>query len=166
MKIYEGEDGFGNKGAVFEFESGDEDRLRRSIDCPICEIPMETAESRVPTCGRCRGVWLPASWYSVALKNPVEPDVLFRVLSSGGEETTFRCPACGAGPLTASTYGEVELDWCGECRGIWFDQGELERVRSMRAVSAPNSSGEVKTLGDRAAWVGGFLFELLDLIDL
>jgi len=126
---------------------------------------MVTAENRVPTCGSCHGVWLPASWYSVALSNPVEPDALFRVLSAGGEKTGLRCPVCGTGPLTASTYGEVELDWCGECRGIWFDHGELERVRSMRTASAPKTTGSVETIGDGAAWVGEFLFEVLDLID-
>ena len=135
----------------------------RPIDCPICEIPMETVESRVPTCGRCRGVWLPASWYSVALKEPVEPDALFRLLSARGEETGFQCPACGTGPLTASSYGGVELDWCGECRGIWFDRGELERVRSMRAVSVPKGPGSEK-LGDAAGVVGEILFGVLDLI--
>lgn len=35
------------------------------------------------------------------------------------------CPAC-AQPLVVVEREGIELDWCLSCRGLWFDEGELE----------------------------------------
>lgn len=37
------------------------------------------------------------------------------------------CPDCYR-PMTPTTYGDVALDTCGDCGGIWFDEGELKRA--------------------------------------
>lgn len=36
----------------------------------------------------------------------------------------MNCPNCSA-ELVAVERQKVELDWCPECRGFWFDGGEL-----------------------------------------
>lgn len=38
------------------------------------------------------------------------------------------CPRCGDAVLSVRTIGDVEVDGCGSCGGIWFDEGELEHV--------------------------------------
>jgi len=35
------------------------------------------------------------------------------------------CPACQTKLVVVEREG-IELDWCLECRGLWFDAGELE----------------------------------------
>ncbi len=35
------------------------------------------------------------------------------------------CAACGK-PMIAVEHEKVELDYCLECSGVWFDDGELE----------------------------------------
>jgi len=35
------------------------------------------------------------------------------------------CPACDS-PLVVVERDGIELDWCLSCRGLWFDEGELE----------------------------------------
>jgi len=35
------------------------------------------------------------------------------------------CPSCKT-PLIVVEREEIELDWCLDCRGLWFDEGELE----------------------------------------
>ncbi|MDH3284080.1 MAG: zf-TFIIB domain-containing protein [Acidobacteriota bacterium] len=35
------------------------------------------------------------------------------------------CPACRK-PLVVVERDRIELDWCVECSGLWFDDGELE----------------------------------------
>jgi Zn-finger nucleic acid-binding protein len=36
----------------------------------------------------------------------------------------MNCPACNEILFTVE-YDEVELDYCGECHGVWLDAGEL-----------------------------------------
>ena len=35
------------------------------------------------------------------------------------------CPACEHDMIVVE-YHSIELDYCGNCRGVWFDSGELE----------------------------------------
>lgn len=37
----------------------------------------------------------------------------------------MNCPACKAA-LVVVEHEAIEVDWCLECRGLWFDEGELE----------------------------------------
>lgn len=37
------------------------------------------------------------------------------------------CPNDNA-PMQAVKRGEVELDICPQCRGVWLDRGELEKI--------------------------------------
>ena len=37
----------------------------------------------------------------------------------------MRCPECRI-PLVVVEREGIEIDWCLECRGMWFDEGELE----------------------------------------
>ncbi|MCO6042334.1 zf-TFIIB domain-containing protein [Aeoliella sp. ICT_H6.2] len=42
----------------------------------------------------------------------------------------MKCPRDGA-ELTTVRIGDVEIDKCHHCDGLWFDQGELDRVRKL-----------------------------------
>lgn len=42
----------------------------------------------------------------------------------------MKCPRDGA-ELATVRIGDVELDKCHHCDGLWFDQGELDRVRKL-----------------------------------
>ena len=37
----------------------------------------------------------------------------------------MKCPACKNDAIVIE-YRDIELDFCGDCRGVWFDSGELE----------------------------------------
>jgi Zn-finger nucleic acid-binding protein len=39
------------------------------------------------------------------------------------------CPTC-KNPMIVVEYQQIELDYCGSCRGVWFDNGELELLLS------------------------------------
>ncbi len=39
----------------------------------------------------------------------------------------MKCPNCGATLLMSEKQG-VEIDYCPNCRGIWLDKGELEKI--------------------------------------
>lgn len=50
------------------------------------------------------------------------------------------CPRCEV-PLTPSPRGELALDECGRCGGVWLDRGELERVVEAPAQRWPEGDG-------------------------
>ena len=40
----------------------------------------------------------------------------------------MKCPVCKDVTLLMSEKKGVEIDYCPECRGIWLDRGELEKL--------------------------------------
>lgn len=49
------------------------------------------------------------------------------------------CPACKTVNLAMTDRQGIEIDYCPECRGIWLDRGELDRLieRAERAAAVP-----------------------------
>ena len=43
------------------------------------------------------------------------------------EAAALKCPRCGA-TLEETTHEGVTIDRCGNCKGVWLDAGELERL--------------------------------------
>jgi hypothetical protein len=41
----------------------------------------------------------------------------------------MKCPVCKKEDLVALETDGVEVDWCGACKGIWLDRGELELLQ-------------------------------------
>jgi hypothetical protein len=40
----------------------------------------------------------------------------------------MKCPVCKDVNLVMSERQGVEIDYCPECRGVWLDRGELDKV--------------------------------------
>jgi Zn-finger nucleic acid-binding protein len=51
----------------------------------------------------------------------------------------MNCPRCNITLLMTDKQG-VEIDYCPECRGIWLDRGELEKIIE-RSFASENRSG-------------------------
>ena len=51
---------------------------------------------------------------------------------------SMNCPVCAV-PLTMSTRQNVEIDYCPQCRGVWLDRGELDKIieRSAAELTPP-----------------------------
>jgi Zn-finger nucleic acid-binding protein len=49
------------------------------------------------------------------------------------DHQNMSCPLCRV-PLVMSERQGVEIDYCPQCRGVWLDRGELDKVieRSLR----------------------------------
>ena len=39
----------------------------------------------------------------------------------------MNCPTCNV-PLTMSDRQGVEIDYCPQCRGVWLDRGEIDKI--------------------------------------
>jgi Zn-finger nucleic acid-binding protein len=54
----------------------------------------------------------------------------------------MKCPADGATLLIADRQG-IEIDYCPECRGVWLDRGELDKLveREQQRDDSPAARG-------------------------
>jgi uncharacterized protein len=55
------------------------------------------------------------------------------------EEFPMKCPHCHDVTLVMSERQGVEIDYCPQCRGVWLDRGELDKLieRSAQMAAAP-----------------------------
>jgi Zn-finger nucleic acid-binding protein len=53
-----------------------------------------------------------------------------------------KCPVCNNTDLLMTERQGVEIDYCPDCRGVWLDRGELDRIveRSSGASASPAGS--------------------------
>jgi Zn-finger nucleic acid-binding protein len=52
----------------------------------------------------------------------------------------MKCPVCDVA-LSISSREGVEIDFCPQCRGVWLDRGELDKVIERAAQSlAPSAA--------------------------
>ena len=63
----------------------------------------------------------------------------------------MKCPIDGT-PLLMTERNGVEIDYCPECRGVWLDRGELEKIIERAAAELIHHKAHMP--GTQAAWVG------------
>lgn len=40
----------------------------------------------------------------------------------------MHCPSCRESQLVMSERQGIEIDYCPQCRGVWLDRGELDKI--------------------------------------
>lgn len=40
----------------------------------------------------------------------------------------MNCPICKSSKLVISDRKGIEIDYCPDCRGVWLDRGELDKI--------------------------------------
>jgi Zn-finger nucleic acid-binding protein len=55
----------------------------------------------------------------------------------------MKCPRCGV-DLAISDRQGIEIDFCPQCRGVWLDRGELDKIteRASRFVDRDDDDDE------------------------
>ena len=88
----------------------------------------------------------------------------------------MKCPVCNDANLVMSERQGVEIDYCPQCRGVWLDRGELDKIIERSASPAPQTQAPAanysgghgyadKDHGHRhhkKSKAGGFLGDLFD----
>ncbi len=59
----------------------------------------------------------------------------------------MKCPVCKDVTLLMSEKSGIEIDYCPECRGIWLDHGELEKI--MEKNNSSNDNPDNNNLKDK-----------------
>lgn len=54
----------------------------------------------------------------------------------------MKCPTCTTPDLLMSERLGIKIDYCPQCRGVWLDRGELDKIieRSMRDIAQPTQA--------------------------
>lgn len=70
------------------------------------------------------------------------------------------CPVCHVGLAMTDRQG-VEIDYCPQCRGVWLDRGELDKIieRSAQAGSSVPPSAAPSYRPDRGHYDHGVSFQ-------
>lgn len=111
------------------------------MKCPLDQIDMIEKQGDgfdYHECEACNGLWMrhralrglvhqysPNSDISIPL-----PDDAYLPFSDSKFDTNniTRCPVDGA-PYYEHSYGDVMIDLCPQCDGLWFDRGELDKIK-------------------------------------
>ncbi len=80
----------------------------------------------------------------------------------------MKCPIDGTELVMSDRQG-VEIDYCPQCRGVWLDRGELDKIIERSVDTSPPppppSSGgyrDDRGYSQKRKKRGGFLDELFD----
>jgi Zn-finger nucleic acid-binding protein len=92
--------------------------------CPRDATALEIRAERgfgVGHCRACSGLWLPSRVVASAVGHILNPRR--QIVAS----PLLLCPDDGQPLIVRRSHG-VELDFCGNCGGVWLDHGEVERI--------------------------------------
>ncbi len=71
----------------------------------------------------------------------------------------MQCPVCRV-PLAMSERQGIEIDYCPQCRGVWLDRGELDKIversgaAEAPAAAQPQPSAPLHQSGGQSPWAG------------
>jgi Zn-finger nucleic acid-binding protein len=65
--------------------------------------------------------------------------VKVRLVYCKAVEAIMKCPVCTTVNLSMSDRQGVEIDYCPQCRGVWLDRGELDKLIERAQGAAPQA---------------------------
>lgn len=51
----------------------------------------------------------------------------------------MKCPVCADVNLAMSDRQGIEIDYCPQCRGVWLDRGELDKLIERSSAEVPQA---------------------------
>lgn len=108
------------------------------MQCPRCQedLAARTLEAvAIDECRRCEGIWFDKEELR-KVKDHTDPDLNWMDFEIWEKSDAFKvadsrtpCPCCAV-DMHVLDYDEtgVEIEYCGQCSGIWLDKGKLERI--------------------------------------
>ena len=64
---------------------------------------------------------------------------------------TMACPVDGSA-LVMSERSGIEIDYCPQCRGVWLDRGELDKIIERSAAAMPGVPAAPQPGQPQAQW--------------
>jgi Zn-finger nucleic acid-binding protein len=61
-------------------------------------------------------------------------------VTTEGAKAGMLCPVCRV-TLTMADRQGIEIDYCPNCRGVWLDRGELDKIIERSVAGVPPAPG-------------------------
>lgn len=61
----------------------------------------------------------------------------------------MQCPVCENTKLSIAERQGIEIDYCPDCRGVWLDRGELDKIIE-RSAGEGQPTGEARPHSGRS----------------
>ncbi|TLZ68846.1 MAG: transcription factor [Methanobacteriota archaeon] len=108
-------------------------KIRDARECPKDWSPLrkESRQSHLQTvevdvCPTCQGIFLDKKEIRTLTGSSSLNKLLTKYLGLDSDSQLV-CPNCG-GLMDGEDAGDVRVDVCLDCKGVWLDAGELERL--------------------------------------
>ncbi len=136
------------------------------MHCPKCKIDMNQKNIQgvqVDECLQCEGMWFEKDELR-EVKDHVDSDLNWMDFDIWKHPEKFKakkqrydCPNCSK-PMNILDYDNttVEIDYCSNCKGVWLDKNELQRI-----IDALEAELVTKSMG---AYVKATLAEAKELL--
>jgi hypothetical protein len=103
------------------------------MKCPHCSdvlITLEFDRFEIDRCFRCRGIWLDSGELEFLLGAETGNEYVKTIKTAVTSEKDKKCPVCSVKMAKMTTCSQdIIFDRCRD-HGIWFDEGELEKILS------------------------------------
>lgn len=74
----------------------------------------------------------------------------------------MKCPTCATVDLKMADKNGVEIDYCPQCRGVWLDRGELDKIVSRSQESRGRDYDDDDDYGDGKRRKKSWLMDIFD----
>ncbi len=106
-----------------------------SLLCPACQVPMRLVELpgfQADECRLCDGLWLDDQEPEKLVCLATHPQHLLEPLAFNDSRRIVPeghgiCPRCSS-RLTLHEHAGATVEVCPECRGLWLDRWELQKL--------------------------------------
>ena len=71
-------------------------------------------------------------------------------MRTADQVAAMSCPVCRV-PLAMSDRQGIEIDYCPQCRGVWLDRGELDKIVERSAPAPAAAPAPAPALTPQAA---------------
>lgn len=99
------------------------------------------------TCPSCSGIWLPSETVRRLFAGHRSAETRFGDLIASRfaqvASPDRHCVTCKKTRLCVCKIGEIEVDFCPKCHGVWLDEGELQRLKRWHDKHKPARRGAV-----------------------
>src|SRR2546422_6084690 len=108
----------------------------------------------IDVCPTCGGAWFDRGEVS---KVAGDREIERKIVEYAGGASDLRCPRCER-QMVRRPVGDVTLDVCPQCKGVWFDAGELAIAERSLAAEFSAFEPSPATDGISRAWLVGSRF--------
>lgn len=105
--------------------------------CPECDVPLKETEMRgeiIDRCPQCNGIYFDKGELESIIKiidyyQKIRlPEQEIDCVSDEERGRELKCPHDGE-IMNKELVGEVVMDVCPSCKGIWLDNGEISALK-------------------------------------